>query len=300
MHDHLVKFSFQGGKRSENLALDPRPITRDQYLADRSGKTFGTANPTIMDKPFWKYMIGKGGERGGEIEGSAFFARQLFDDVDLKAYSGHGRDTEDLCEESDPVWCFRRMGRTGTTLPDGRHVLIGGEHEDFYDPDFCIYNDVLSGPPSSDSSTSSAAEGDIPRCYTGPANFHDAYPQPPSPECITIYGYPVDVFPPTDFHTSTYFRDPKSGKEFIFIIGGLGYMGSASRDRTDVYRLDLSDFSIKKMETSGSKPARGIDDHTAKLIDDEDGGSGAEIMITTKVGQVFSLVIDRLEWISHG
>ncbi|CAM6089491.1 unnamed protein product [Calypogeia fissa] len=265
--DSLNKvFISRRKEKSENLALDPLPITRDQYLADRRGKTFGTANPTIMDKPFWKYMIGKSGERGGEIEGNADFARQLFDDVDLKAYSGHGRDTEDLCEESDPVWCFRRLGRTGTTLPDGRHVLIGGEHEDFYDPDFCIYNDVVvfSGPPSSDSSTSSAAEDDIPRCSTDPANFY------------------------THIHS----LHRRSASQFTAIL--------ASRDRTDVYRLDLSDFSIKKMETSGSKPARGIDDHAAKLIDDEDGGSGAEIMITTKVGQVFSLVIDRLEWISHG
>ena len=41
-----------------------------------------------------------------------------------------------------PVWCFSRFGTSLTELPDGRFVQIGGEHEDFYDPDFCIYNDV--------------------------------------------------------------------------------------------------------------------------------------------------------------
>ena len=68
---------------------------------------------------------------------------------------------------------------------------------------------------------------------------------------LTADRYPVDVFPPTDFHTSTYYADPMTGKEMIFIIGGLGYPGQASRDRTDIYRLDLSDFSIHRVETLG-------------------------------------------------
>ena len=34
-------------------------------------------------------------------------------------------------------------GRSTVWLPDGRVVLIAGEHEDSYDPDFCIYNDVV-------------------------------------------------------------------------------------------------------------------------------------------------------------
>jgi hypothetical protein len=42
-----------------------------------------------------------------------------------------------------PVFCFRRFGRTETKLPNGRIVYIGGEHEDIYDPDLNIYNDVV-------------------------------------------------------------------------------------------------------------------------------------------------------------
>jgi hypothetical protein len=34
-----------------------------------------------------------------------------------------------------------------TLLPDGRAIQIGGEHEDYYDPDFCIYNDVFVHEP---------------------------------------------------------------------------------------------------------------------------------------------------------
>ena len=43
---------------------------------------------------------------------------------------------------------------------------MGGEHEDFYDPDFCIYNDVV--------------------VYDGHGDF-------------TIYGYPKEVFPSHGF-----------------------------------------------------------------------------------------------------
>lgn len=42
---------------------------------------------------------------------------------------------------------FRRFGRSSTLLADGRLVLIGGEHEDSYDSDFCIYNDVVVRHP---------------------------------------------------------------------------------------------------------------------------------------------------------
>ena len=35
---------------------------------------------------------------------------------------------------------FFRLGGTRTELSDGRVIWIGGEHEDGYDPDFCIYN----------------------------------------------------------------------------------------------------------------------------------------------------------------
>ena len=126
-----------------------------------------------------------------------------------------------------------------------------------------------------------------------------SHPKVTAPEDITIYGYPVDVFPPTDFHTSTYVFDSESDKEFILIIGGLGYHDSALRDQTDVYRLDLSDFSIHRLETSGAKPPGGTQRHTAALIHDAHDPE-PRIKITTEEGQGYSLLVKRLEWISHG
>ena len=58
------------------------------------------------------------------------------------------------------------MGQSQTELPDGRLICVAGEHEDSYDPDFHIYNDVVVFDPSGE---------------------------------YEIYGYPQNVFPPTDF-----------------------------------------------------------------------------------------------------
>jgi hypothetical protein len=62
--------SGSAGKYADNNPTGQFGITHDQYLANRNGKTRETANQSNMDKPFWKYMIVKGG--GG------FDARQRF------------------------------------------------------------------------------------------------------------------------------------------------------------------------------------------------------------------------------
>lgn len=106
--------------------------------------------------------------------------------------------------------------------------------------------------------------------------------------------YPVEIFPPTDFHTSTYFVDPTTGKESIIIVGGLGYTGQASRSQTDVYQLDLTDFSIQRLNTSGGGPTGGTSKHEAELI----GGEGqAAIKIMTAESKVFTLRIHDMRWI---
>lgn len=229
-------------------------ITREQYLDGRDAKTYGTANPSLMNKPFWLVMI----EHGD----NAWSARRAFNDgATFKEGVAH-----------IPVWCFDRFGQTSTQLPDGRIVLIGGEHEDWYDPDFAIYNDVvvqshshwqeLSGPSFFPLGEEEEAED-------------RTVPKP----TYTIYGYPVETFPPTDFHTATYYAD--SYGEYIFIIGGLGYRDQASRTATEVYKLHLSDFHIEKMETSGPKtPTTGLCRHTAKLV--EKNGEAA-IKVSTEV-----------------
>jgi hypothetical protein len=120
-----------------------------------------------------------------------------------------------LNREDGPIWTFDRMGASHTVLPDLRVVCVGGEHEDSYDPDFCIYNDVV---------------------VFGPADQ------------IEIYGYPKEVFPPTDFHTATLVSDR------VIMIGCFGYQNNRRPGYTPVYALDLSGYRISEIETSGEKP----------------------------------------------
>lgn len=143
-------------------------ISDDQFEADQDADTHGTANPSLMEKPFWKSMVYK--------NVSAWQAKEIFKKPqepndnfdsgrDLDDYSRDqdlsgdedSPEAEDLLQDQNspedqgrllvtdfyghPVWCFNRFGATRTKLPDGRTVCIGGEHEDFYDPDFYIYND---------------------------------------------------------------------------------------------------------------------------------------------------------------
>ena len=62
-----------------------------------------------------------------------------------------------------PYWSWDRFGRTSTTLPDGRIVHIAGEHEDYYDNDFCIYNDVVVEHQMVDSNFISTRRMSFPR-----------------------------------------------------------------------------------------------------------------------------------------
>ncbi|KAK4693791.1 hypothetical protein P7C71_g3665, partial [Lecanoromycetidae sp. Uapishka_2] len=260
--DHSLSFSsniyqaelklFEGYKFGDGVDHQFK-VTSSEYAAHQYADVRGTANPSLMDKLFWKHMIAVGG--------GAYGARKTFD------------DSTDPFEDAKPVWCFNRFGSTRTKLPDGRIVCIGGEHEDFYDPDFYIYNDVVVITP--------AQPGDPPPLLT--------------PQCITIYGYPTTVFPPTDHHSSTYYVDSTTGSEYIFIIGGQGYSGAASHERTDVYRLDLSDFSIQRLQTSGACPKGGTCEHNAELL--FIGEEQPTIKITTKEREVFRLRIHDLIWL---
>ena len=124
-----------------------------------------------------------------------------------------------------PIWSFERFGQSATWLPDGRLVLIAGEHEDSYDPDFCIYADVtvLDGKGG-----------------------------------VAHYIYPADIFPPTDFHSATLLGD------HILLIGTLGYPDNRTPGETQVLRLNLADFSIEAVETTGDNPGW-IHRHQAEL-----------------------------------
>ncbi len=136
-------------------------MTEEEFLKNRT-RRFGNANPERMELPFWRAMVRNGWE--------GYQAAWHFGD--------HSVDKE------NPVWCHKRFGMSLTKLDDGRFIQIAGEHEDSYDPDFCIYNDVI--------------------IHDGKGGFE-------------ILGYPEEVFPPTDFHSATLVG------QSIYIIGNLGY-----------------------------------------------------------------------------
>lgn len=215
-------------------------ITKEVFEQQRRPR-FGTANPERMALAFWEWMIRGGTEEEAKQRG-ARHAGVITRDRKLKNINGPWRARDffgiPLCREEGPIWTFDRMGATRTQLPDGRTICIGGEHEDYYDPDFCIYNDVIV--------------------------FAD--------DRIDIYGYPKEVFPPTDFHTST------SVQNRIVIIGGLGYPGTRRPGNTPVYELELSGYTISRIDTFGEMPGW-IYEHSAEW----DGNHSIRVTSGTKV-----------------
>ncbi len=217
-------------------------ISRELFDQQRRPR-FGNANPERMRLAFWEWMI-----RGGEApatDGESGLEKLGFRMREGKLKSAYGpyraRDQFNIPmnAEEGPIWTFDRMGATRSQLPDGRVVCVGGEHGDSYDPDFHIYNDVV---------------------VLGP------YGQ------VEIYGYPKEMFPPTDFHTATVANDR------IVVIGGLGYSNERRPGHTPVYVIDLSHFGISEITTSGEMPGW-ISEH-------ESSYDPLEGVITVKGGQL--------------
>ena len=204
------ELSFEA--RRAMLGLPPRPdedllgVTADEFYRGQK-RRFGAQNPEEMLEPFWHGMI-----RSGV---NAYQAAQLF-----------GESSRVITR---PVWCAQRFGQSLTFLADGRAIQIGGEHEDSYDEDFCIYNDVF---------------------------VHERGGS------VRIFGYSESEFPCTDFHTATLI------KEEIWIIGSLGYNGTRRYGETPVYALDIQSFRIRKVNTSGVVPGW-IQRHRAVLAGDD-------------------------------
>jgi hypothetical protein len=180
-------------------------ITNECFIEWRSPK-FGTGNPSKMTNPLWSWLVAS--------RMNAYQANEL-----LKGPSPF---------DAGPMWCFDRFGQSTTEIPHGRTIYIGGEHEDHYDPDFYIYNDVVLTHPDGQ---------------------------------IEIYGYPKEVFPATDFHTATLLSDR------IVIIGCLGYLEQRVYGTTQVIELMLDTFAIRRIATTGDSPGW-IHSHTAALSND--------------------------------
>lgn len=201
--------------RAHAMAIAPR-LTSDQYEA-MCKRRFGTSHPERVDNPLWVWFVRTGATPYG--------ARELFC---LEHHYSF--------RESNPDWCFQRFGRAEVALPDDRTVSIGGEHEDSYHPDFCIYNDVI---------VRDRQDGQ---------------------DDVTIYGYPREVFPPTDFASATLVGD------CIVVVGCLGYWNERGGP-TPVFVLDTRTFEIRRLPTSGDDPGW-IFEHAASLCE---GGRSIEI-----------------------
>lgn len=186
--DFILRSQIIGCRGDKRVSVDEAVYRAAKH------RRFGSSNPELFDEPFWLEMV--------DCRADAWEPRLKFE--------GKERD-----EESEAIWCFGRFGCSVSSLEDGRYIEIAGEHEDFYDPDFCIYNDVV---------------------------VHDGYGG------IRIYGYPRDTFPPTDFHTSTVIGD------YIYIIGCLGYPSDRIPGYTPVFRLHCDTLVMEKIATQGQNP----------------------------------------------
>ena len=186
--DFILRSQIIGCRGDKRLRVDDA-----DYRAAKH-RRFGSSNPELFDEPFWLEMV--------DCRAGAWEPRLKFE--------GKERD-----EDSEAIWCFDRFGCSVSRLVDGRYIEIAGEHEDFYDPDFCIYNDVV---------------------------VHDGRGG------IRIYGYPRDTFPPTDFHTATVIGD------YIYIIGCLGYLADRIPGYTPVFRLHCDTLVMERIETHGQNP----------------------------------------------
>lgn len=204
-------------------------ITKEIFEQQRRPR-FGNANPERMRCAFWEWMIRGNDQRlqseePGELERIGLIMREGKLKSSYGPYRARDLFNVPLNREDGPIWTFDRMGSTGTELPDGQVVCIGGEHEDSYDPDFCIYNDVVVFGPD---------------------------------DQIAIFGYPKEIFPPTDFHTATLAGDQ------LIIVGSLGYRDDRQPGHTPVYAVRLSDYRISKIEVGGEGPGW-VFKHTAEL-----------------------------------
>ena len=215
---------------ADSAPIEPGPeVTPELFRIWRSPR-LGAQNPERLTNPVWDWLV--------RSRVSAYGASQHF---------GLGG--------SEPGWSFARFGQSTTTLDDGRIVYVAGEHEDHYDPDFYIYNDVVIRDPE---------------------------------DRIEIYGYPREVFPPTDFHSATLVGDQ------IIVIGSLGYPNDRRPATTQVIAIDLATYESSLIETHGDAPGW-IHDHSATL-----GADGAIVIAGGKVemgrGSMFDFRENSDDW----
>lgn len=201
-----AKAPTQAPKMNDSDINPPHEVTKAVFDAWRDARR-GKSHPERLDNPYWEWLM-----RTDEI--SAFAVNDHFDGP--SSYGG------------SPVWEANRLGQSSTKLADGREVLIAGEHEDYYDPDFFIYNDVTIRHPGGR---------------------------------IEFLGYPEDVFPPTDFHSATLLGHQ------IILIGNLGYTEKRQPGTCQIVLIDTATWKIARQSSSGDSPGW-LHDHSATLAED--------------------------------
>lgn len=223
-------------------SLDPPPTITPEIFAEWRTVRRGRGQAERLTNPFWVWMIETG--HGPYVVNEHF----------------GGAPSCDV----GPGWTNDRFGQSTTQLADGLQVLIGGEHEDYYDADFHIYNDVILHNPDG---------------------------------TIEILGYDEAGFPPTDFHTAT----PVDGR--IVLVGSLGYPGRRTAGATQVLVLDTETWHVASVETTGQGPGwihrhdTRIDDNGHLVV------SGGQVWIDdgTAAGALVNngddwLLDERFEW----
>jgi len=201
-----VRKSLQICRHGRTLIEKEIKVSKEEFLEWKSPR-YGTQNPTRVVSKVWEYAVQSGK--------AAYWINEKF-----KGPSAY---------DSSACWTFSRDGKSVTFMPDGREIHIAGEHEDFYDPDFYIYNDVVVVNPD---------------------------------ESIEFYNYPKELFPPTDFHSATLVDDK------IVIIGNLSYLNNREIGKTQIMLLDTKSYVLNKIEAKGLQPGW-IHKHLAVLSEDK-------------------------------
>lgn len=185
--------------------VEPPPdVTPEVFRRWRDARRGAFAGEDLSN-PYWSWLI--------RAEQSAYGANQHFGGP--SSFGGK------------PAWSADRFGQSETELPDGRRVLIAGEHEDYYDPDFFIYNDIILWAPD---------------------------------DTLTILGYPEEVFPPTDFHSATLV-----GGELV-LVGSLAYPKQRRLGETAIVRVTVDGWRVDVQGSDGEGPGW-IHRHEATLED---------------------------------
>ena len=206
LHSEIEEVLEKGRELKEKKSY----ISHELFMQWREPR-FGKKNPEKIESKVWEYAL--------TSRKAAYWLNDEF----------KGPNFYNDPENIGAGWCFDRFGKSVTFMPDGREIHIAGEHEDHYDPDFHIYNDVTV-----------------------------IYPD----ESIEFYIYPEDVFMPTDFHTATLIDD------MIIIIGNLGYGNNTKVGTTPIYLLDTNSYKITSIKSSGESPGW-IHEHYSILSEDK-------------------------------